>query len=119
MGDRRREKSAQHPIWEPMQQHEGGASKMAKNFRIQANHIESRSLALKLFGDFDATSACELIHILNESVPEKQHVRINTDGLKNIHAFGLNVLLPRMSWLSRNRLPIEVTGRFSGVFQKE
>jgi stage II sporulation protein AA (anti-sigma F factor antagonist) len=92
---------------------------MAKNFRIQANQIESSSLALKLFGDFDATSACELIHILDESVSDKQLVRINTDGLRNIHAFGLDVLLPRISRLNRNHRPIEVTGRFSEVFQEE
>lgn len=92
---------------------------MAKNFRIQANQRESRSLALKLFGDFDATSACELINMLNESVSEKQRVCIDTDGLRKINPFGLDVLLPRISRLNRNRLPIEVTGRFSGVFQEE
>jgi anti-anti-sigma regulatory factor len=103
----------------PLQQQEESASRMAKNFRIQANHGERCSLALKLFGDFDATSACELIHILNENVSEKQRVCINTDGLRNINAFGLDVLLPRISRLNRNRLPIEVTGRFSEVFQEE
>jgi anti-anti-sigma regulatory factor len=102
-----------------LQQQEGSATKMAKNFRIQKDNDACQSLALKLFGDFDASSACELVNVLNESASQKHRICINTDGLRNINAFGLDVLLPRISWLNRNRMPIEVTGRFSGVFLEE
>jgi hypothetical protein len=46
-------------------------------------------------------------------------VAIDTDGLRTVNAFGLDVFVPRMSWLNNTRATIEVTGRFSGVFQEE
>lgn len=91
---------------------------MAKNFRVCTKESGNQSLALQLFGDFDASSACELINVLEESVKRSSKVAIDTDGLRTINAFGLNVFLPRMSWLNKTRADIEVTGRFSGVFRE-
>ena len=92
---------------------------MAKNFRVCAKESSNQSLALQLFGDFDASSACELINLLDESVKISKKVAIDTDGLRTINAFGLAVFLPRMSWLNNTRADIEVTGRFRGIFQEE
>jgi stage II sporulation protein AA (anti-sigma F factor antagonist) len=89
---------------------------MAKNFRVCAKEISKQSLALQLFGDFDATSACELIDILDDMVKKNDKVAIDTDGLKTINAFGLAVFLPRISRLDKKRTDIEVTGRYSEVF---
>jgi hypothetical protein len=44
-------------------------------------------------------------------------VAIDTKGLKRINTFGLNVFLPRMSWLNKTPADIQVTGRFSEVFK--
>lgn len=38
---------------------------MAGNFRVRTKEISNQSMALLLFGDFDASSACELIDILD------------------------------------------------------
>ena len=92
---------------------------MAKNFRVYAKENGNQSLALQLFGDFDASSACELINLLDENIKPSSKVAIDTDGLKTINAFGLNVFLPRMSRLNYTRADIEVTGRFSGVFRED
>jgi len=92
---------------------------MAQNFRVHAKETGNRSLAVQLFGDFDASSACELINLLDENVKPSSKVAIDTDGLKTINAFGLAVFLPRMSRLSSTVVDIEVTGRFSGVFREE
>ncbi len=92
---------------------------MAKNFRVSARELGCQSLALKLFGDFDASSACELINILDDSVKTSSKVAIDTDGLKTINTFGLDVFLPRMSKLNNNRTDIKVTGRFSDIFKEE
>ncbi len=91
---------------------------MARNFRVYAKKRSNQSLSLHLFGDFDASSACELINVLDESVKKSWNVIIDTDGLRTINAFGLNVFLPRVSWLNKNQADIEVTGRFSGVFRE-
>ncbi|WP_319408571.1 hypothetical protein [uncultured Desulfosarcina sp.] len=92
---------------------------MARNFRVHAKETGDQSLALQLFGDFDASSACELINLLDETLKPSGKVAINTDGLKTINAFGLDVFIPRMSRLNSTLADIEVTGRFSGVFREE
>ena len=92
---------------------------MANNFRICTKEGKKQTLALALFGDFDGSSACELINVLDESVKRSSKVTLDTDGLRVIDAFGLNVFLPRMSRLNHTRANIEVTGRFRGVFQEE
>jgi anti-anti-sigma regulatory factor len=96
-----------------------GGEHMAKNFRVHTKETSDQSLALQLFGDFDASSACELINLLNENIKRSSKVAIDTDGLKTINAFGLDVFLPRMSRLNSTLADIEVTGRYSGVFREE
>jgi stage II sporulation protein AA (anti-sigma F factor antagonist) len=91
---------------------------MAKNFRISTKKKNNRTLDIELFGDFDASSACELIHLLDNSANHATKVAIDTDGLRTINAFGLDVLMPRLSDLASRRPDIEVTGRFSGIFQE-
>jgi len=90
---------------------------MAKNFRVYAKEDSNQSLAVQLFGVFDASSACELINLLDKNVKLSDKVAIDTDGLKTINAFGLDVFLPQMSRLNNTWADIEVTGRFSGIFR--
>jgi anti-anti-sigma regulatory factor len=92
---------------------------MAKNFRVYAKEDSNQSLAVQLFGFFDASSACELINLLDKNVKLSDKVAIDTDGLKTINAFGLDVFLPQMSRLNNTWADIEVTGRFSGIFRGE
>lgn len=89
---------------------------MAKNFRVCTKETGKQSLALQLFGDFDATSACELIDILDDMVKKNDKVAIDTNGLKTINAFGLDVFLPRMNRWINKRTDIEVIGRYSEAF---
>jgi len=91
---------------------------MALNFRVCVKEISNQCMALQLFGDFDASSACELINVLDKSVKKSSKVAIDTDGLRTINAFGLDVLLPRMSILNNTRADIQVTGRFSDIFKE-
>jgi hypothetical protein len=89
---------------------------MAKNFRVCTEELNKQLPALKLFGDFDATSACELSDILDGIAKTTDKVAIDTNGLKTICAFGVDVFLPRMNRLSRRQMDIEVTGRHSDAF---
>ena len=96
-----------------------GVEDMAANFRVNTKEISNQSMALQLVGDFDASSACELINVLDQSVKKSSNVAIDTDGLKTINAFGLDVFLLRMSRLNSTRADIKVTGRFSDIFKEE
>jgi hypothetical protein len=60
---------------------------MAANFRISVQR-SSHSLLLNVMGDFDGTSACELLNILKESSDGVARVFVNTTGLKDIYPFG-------------------------------
>lgn len=91
---------------------------MAKNFRVYAKKERNHRTALHLTGDFDASSACELIRVIDKSVKKSKKLAIDTDGLKTIDAFGLDVFLPQISKLNNTRADIKVTGRFSDIFKE-
>ena len=91
---------------------------MAINFRIRARETGDQSLDVRLFGDFDASSACELINVLDERVKRSGKVAIDTDGLRTVNAFGLDLFVPEMTRMQNKRADIEVTGRFSEAFRE-
>lgn len=91
---------------------------MAINFRIHARETGDQSMDVRLFGDFDASSACELINVLDERVRRTGKVAIDTDGLRTVNAFGLEVFVPEMTRMQNKRADIEVTGRFSEAFRE-
>ncbi|MFO7713260.1 hypothetical protein [Desulfosarcina sp.] len=55
------------------------------------------SVHLTLDGDFDGSSAHELINTLKSCGPDVVQVFINTNGLKSIHPFGQIVLHRNLS----------------------
>jgi len=63
---------------------------MASNFKIIC-HQHNDNLCIKLVGDFDGSSALELVNILNEHHGKVKKVFIHTDRLGFIHPFGLSV----------------------------
>ena len=77
---------------------------MAINFKI-LQHKTKDSVHLTLNGDFDGTSAHELINKLNSYDTDARQVFINTNGLTSVHPFGQAVLylnLPAMRHRSRS-----------------
>ena len=63
---------------------------MAKNFHINVEHHNGK-VFLKLHGDFDGISAFELLLFLKERCSNYGEVIIDTDGLKRIFCFGVEV----------------------------
>jgi hypothetical protein len=63
---------------------------MASNFKIYC-HQNSDNLHLKLLGDFDGTSAYELIHTLERYHSTGGKVFIHTCSLSSVHPFALEV----------------------------
>ena len=63
---------------------------MASNFRILF-HKTRDSLHLKLDGDFDGSSAHELINAITDQGTDFYQIFIDTDDLKTIHPFGREV----------------------------
>ena len=63
---------------------------MSSKFNIKigwdADHIH-----LRLYGDFDRSSAHELLNLLREICQSDNKIRIYTEGLNHVHPFGLNI----------------------------
>jgi hypothetical protein len=71
---------------------------MAGNFKISFRQ-KKRRLYLKLSGDFDGSSAFELLHFLKENCSKYRKVFVRTTYLTNIHRFGRDVLLNNLRFL--------------------
>jgi anti-anti-sigma regulatory factor len=63
---------------------------MATNFHILSNENKD-GLHLKLKGDFDGTSACELLETLKKHDSCFNQIFIDTNNLKTIDPFGREV----------------------------
>ena len=82
---------------------------MASNFKI-AIHRNSDNLHLKLMGDFDGSSACELINTLKENCKNINRIFIHTNSLDHIHPFGERVFQSNLSTLKGKAIRISFTG---------
>ena len=49
---------------------------------------------------------------------KNDRIAINTDGLKTVNAFGLDVFVPRMGKLARRWTDIKITGRYKKDFME-
>ena len=90
---------------------------MASNFQIYSFKTRD-SLHLKLAGEFDGSSAYELINALTEHGKGLYEIFIDTNDLTTIHPFGKDVFqknLRRSNKLSRNLVFIGKNGHEIGI----
>jgi anti-anti-sigma regulatory factor len=73
---------------------------MASNFQIFTFKTKN-SLHLKLDGDFDGNSAHELINTLIEHNAGLWDIFIDTNNLKTIHPFGIDVFQNNLNGIKR------------------
>ena len=90
---------------------------MATNFKI-ASHRNDENLHLKLRGDFDGTSAHELLDVVRKSAAHTSRVFIHTDSLRDIHPFGLNVLSANLDILKGHSVELVFTGENASQFEE-
>jgi hypothetical protein len=82
---------------------------MAANFKI-FTHRNSDSLHLKLMGDFDGSSACEVINAMKKKNNRFQKIIIHTSCLENIHPFGRDTFQSNLGELSLQSEQVIFTG---------
>jgi hypothetical protein len=83
---------------------------MANNFKFLSNRIRDR-IRLKLYDDFDGSSACELINVLKNYRNGSYQFLIDTNNLNTIHSFGINIFKRNLSVLDININNIIITGK--------
>jgi anti-anti-sigma regulatory factor len=82
---------------------------MASNFKIFV-HANSENIHLKLTGDFDGSSAHELLNTLKKYCRRTSGTYIHTSCLRQIHPFGLEVLKSNLDVLQGKCTPLVFTG---------
>lgn len=82
---------------------------MAANFKVVV-HRNSESLHLRLEGDFDGSSAHQLIHMPGEDGHGVGRVFIHTNGLKEIHPFGSAVFQKNLNVFKTKKPVLIFTG---------
>ena len=82
---------------------------MASNFRIMTDR-RSDCLHLKLAGDFDGSSACELINMITNDHGKASRIFIHCESLKKIYPFGRNILLIEIGTLGKELPALFFTG---------
>ena len=83
---------------------------MANNFKFLSNRIRDE-IRLKLYGDFDGSSAFELINVLKNNRNGSNQIFIDTNNLNSIHPFGMGVFKRNISTLDINKNDIIITGK--------
>ena len=86
---------------------------MAANFQILSYKTRD-SLHLKLNGDFDGTSAYELINTIKDNGTNFYQIFIDTNNLRTIYEFGRNVFQKNFGDLKKlsNLIFIGENGRY-------
>ena len=82
---------------------------MAANFKIFV-HKNSENLHLKLMGDFDGSSAHELLNVLKNNSIGASKVFIHTSCLKRIHPFGREIFHKKLETLNNRSVSVLFTG---------
>jgi anti-anti-sigma regulatory factor len=84
---------------------------MAMNFRITV-YQNSDNLHLRLDGDFDGSSAYELLNTLEKRCRFASRAFIHTNGLRQLDPFGLSEFHANLNGLKRLRecRPLHFTG---------
>jgi len=82
---------------------------MAHNFKIFM-HRNRDNMHINLMGDFDGSSAFELLNTLNENLNRTKRILIDTNKLKKIYPFGREIFYYNFSKLKNHRINIQFIG---------
>ena len=89
---------------------------MATNFNIHV-HRNSENLHLKLRGNFDGSSAYELLDVLKKNSYTTSRIFIHTNCLKNIYSFGCNVFHNNLDMLNEDSASLVFTGEYASQLE--
>ncbi len=84
---------------------------MAQNFKI-LSHRNSDNLHLKLMGDFDGSSAFQLLNTLKKNIDVDGKIFIHTNSLTSVHPFGSKVFHNNVAELRGGSKKIIFTGDY-------
>ena len=83
--------------------------KMAHDFKISI-HRTIDNLYIRLMGDFDGSSAWELINAIRENLNSFKFIQIDTSKLKKVYPFGREVFKSNLLNVTDERIRIQFSG---------
>jgi anti-anti-sigma regulatory factor len=83
---------------------------MATNFKINISR-NGDTLYLNLRGDFDGSSAWELLNDMNDKGNNMRRIFIDTNGLKHVHPFGQAIFEKQLPAVKRYKRTIILVGK--------
>ncbi|MGD8991877.1 MAG: hypothetical protein PVI00_10535 [Desulfobacterales bacterium] len=83
---------------------------MANNFRISI-HRKSDNISIRLAGDFDGSSADELLNVLQDRLNDIASISIDTSELNKIYPFGRDVFTHHLFKLKQYNCRINLVGK--------
>ena len=92
---------------------------MANNFRADVLRKNRRCLYIKAIGDLDGTSAHRLLNLIEKDKHNISKITIDTNALRNVHAFGSELLESNVKVLKNKGVDIDFIGRFKRKFTPE
>lgn len=91
---------------------------MAKNFRIQ-QHRKKGDLHISLIGDFDGSSAMELIDVLMKNAKEAEKIFVHTCFVSSMNPFGREVFKKKLCVPEKVSQKFVFTGQYRNCMALE
>jgi len=91
---------------------------MARNFNIKL-YKSAENLNIHLNGDFDGSSAYELINAIRDNLASTKQIKIDTSNLGIVYSFGKEVFMHNFPTVSGSRTRIEFGGKNATRFKSE
>jgi len=91
---------------------------MASNFRIQALRRRN-GIEFRLQGDFDGSSACELLNAMEDKCTSAARVIVDTSRLGQVYPFGRETFCNRLYLLKHLPIRLAFTGDKAGWIAPE
>ena len=82
---------------------------MAQNFKMNI-HRRIDKLTIHLTGDFDGSSAWELINAIRENLNDLKFIQIDTGELKMVYPFGREVFRNNLFNAKNTRIRMQFSG---------
>ena len=90
---------------------------MPRDFEI-LSHRANAILHLHLLGEFDGSSACELVKKIKEDGSGASRILVDTTEIQSIHPFGKIVLQNSLGHVSRKSIGLTFTGKHKSLFDQ-
>ena len=90
---------------------------MPNNFHVDIISQDTSRIYMRLRGEFDGSSAYQLVRKLNDQQKNIKKITLDTSALKTINSFGLDLFLSNIKRLQNQGVDIVFIGKSKLAFE--